>query len=85
MYTPGLLKITNPPCETCDEELYCDGAYTEGHIHKVYDNRGRQERRSRTAYLPHSCDLWVIGGAEQVRQLIADLQAVLPALDEPRD
>ncbi len=37
--------------------------------------------------LPHSCDGWKIGGADQVRQLIADLTALLeseaiPALPE---
>ena len=30
-----------------------------------------------TAYLPHSCDEWIIGGREQVEMLIADLQAIL--------
>ncbi len=29
------------------------------------------------AYLPHSCDEWVIGGREQIEALIADLQKVL--------
>lgn len=29
------------------------------------------------AYLPHSCDRWVIGGAAEVRQLIADLRVAL--------
>lgn len=29
------------------------------------------------AYLEHRCEEWVIGGADQVRQLIADLQKLL--------
>lgn len=28
-------------------------------------------------YLPHSCDKWVIGGPEQARALIADLEKLL--------
>ena len=27
--------------------------------------------------LPHSCDEWIIGGPDQIRDLITDLQAVL--------
>jgi hypothetical protein len=34
------------------------------------------------AYLPHSCDEWVIGGAQQVRQMIADLQQALMAMEQ---
>jgi hypothetical protein len=30
--------------------------------------------------LPHSCDHWVIGGATEVRMMIADLEAALVAL-----
>ncbi len=31
-------------------------------------------------YLPHSCNQWVIGGEEEVRAMIADLQAALETL-----
>lgn len=31
-----------------------------------------------TVYLPHSCDYWIIGGEQQVRELIMDLTAILP-------
>ena len=31
----------------------------------------------RCAFLPHSCDEWVIGGPNEVKQLIADLQYIL--------
>lgn len=27
------------------------------------------------AYLPHSCDSWIIGGPEQIEQMIRDLKA----------
>jgi hypothetical protein len=33
-------------------------------------------------YLPHSCDEWIIGGKEQVKALIADLQAIVDDLPE---
>lgn len=29
------------------------------------------------AYLPHSCDEWIIGGRENIKALIADLQEML--------
>lgn len=29
------------------------------------------------AYLPHSCDAWVIGDLEAIRALIADLNLIL--------
>lgn len=36
------------------------------------------------AYLPHSCDEWVIGGPEQIRMLIMDLQEALKKLEEAK-
>lgn len=30
-----------------------------------------------SAYLPHSCDQWIIGGPEEVKLLIEDLQEIL--------
>ena len=36
------------------------------------------------ASLPHQCQRWEIGGQQHVRQLIRDLEAILPQLvDEP--
>jgi len=80
MYKKGMLKITAPPCQTCDENLYCDDAYTEGHTHHVYDTPGKRDWHGDTAYLPHSCDYWVIGGAKEISQMIEDLQEVLRCL-----
>jgi len=34
------------------------------------------------AYLPHSCDEWQIGDADNVRLLIADLQKILVELEK---
>ena len=33
------------------------------------------------AYLPHSCDEWVIGGPDECRQLMADLMRALAKLE----
>lgn len=33
------------------------------------------------AYLPHSCDAWVIGGSKEIKALIADLQVALVKLN----
>lgn len=33
-------------------------------------------------FLPHSCQEWVIGGPAEVRQMIEDLQAILPKLEK---
>mgnify|MGYP001591393944 CR=1 FL=1 len=34
------------------------------------------------AVLPHSCSSWVIGGPEQIKALIEDLQNVLVVLEK---
>lgn len=41
------------------------------------DDLDRCQTNEPTAYLPHSCDEWVIGSKENVEGMIADLQAVL--------
>lgn len=47
----------------------------------VMDSRG-DDMKTLTGgvYLPHSCDSWVIGGPEEIKTLIADLQTVLESL-----
>lgn len=34
------------------------------------------------AYLPHSCDKWVIGGPAEILMLIEDLQAILKQMED---
>lgn len=34
------------------------------------------------AYLPHSCEKWVIGGVENIQAMIDDLKAILEARKE---
>ncbi len=45
---------------------------------------GWSERMDRLEVsLPHQCDEWVIGDADAVRVMIADLTALLPEFDHP--
>ena len=47
----------------------------------VFDSRCDWEDRSSVAYLPHSCDQWIIGGREQIEDMLSDLQDALNILD----
>ena len=91
MYRPGDLRLVDPPCEDgyeeCEEEgrrcTVCDGI-GEGHVHSLHDYSFRRRGEDRwfppCAYLPHSCDEWVIGGPDEVRVMIDDLQAALAVM-----
>lgn len=80
MYKKGLLKITTPlsQCNARDENGNC-ASYKiyEDHEHYVYDSRDAIKFDAYTAFLPHSCDAWVIGGPEQIKAMIEDLQEIL--------
>lgn len=81
MYKKGLLKITTPPCKTYDNEVHiCDNEFEEGHTHYIKDSRTKQDYNEGCAYLPHSCNEWVIGGANQISEMIEDLQEILKLL-----
>ncbi len=86
MYTEGLLKFVDPPCNSYSEDIDgyadCDDAFTDGHIHQINDSRANKFWKAPCVYLPHSCDNWVIGGAEQIKLLIADLQEALSSLHQ---
>lgn len=83
MYEKGLIKITTPPCEEYIAEEWCDDSLDEDSHgkHTISDNRANYPDGLKTeagiAYLPHSCSEWVIGGPEQIKAMIADLQALL--------
>ncbi len=84
MYEKGLLQITTPPCPSMDEEGLCGEQYEDGHTHWVSDARENDydfHSYKPTAYLPHSCDNWVIGGPEQVKALIEDLTEMLKRME----
>lgn len=68
MYKKGYLKITDIPCNEDYEDGYCDNI---DHCHRLHGSTDR------AAYLPHSCDEWLIGGKEQIKDLIEDLQEAL--------
>ena len=49
---------------------YCDPAWA-----------GDDGPRGSVVQLPHSCDSWVIGGVEEIRALISDLEELLGRLE----
>lgn len=74
-YQPGSVRAHLTCNENCDRNDDNDGAAYD------YHDDGTELG---TAELPHQCGGWVIGGAAEVRALIADLQAVLAQM-EPGD
>lgn len=76
MYRTGDLQVTVPPCAEmlADPDGEC---FSDEHAHVIRDARGSDENPTGTVSLPHSCDSWVIGGSEQVKDLIDDLTALL--------
>lgn len=80
MYRKGELQVTVPPCAEMLADL--DGeCFSDKHEHSIRDARGRDENPTGTAFLPHSCDAWVIGGKEQIKDLIDDLLAVMDKME----
>lgn len=73
-YREGMLRVVNHPhsedCYSHHGEACALYFERDSFANPVYSPLG-------TAYLPHSCDEWVIGGPDQIRALIADLQAAL--------
>ncbi len=72
MYKKGSIKIVEPVCEHYKQEGWC----IEDHKHQLYGTKEGEP----VAYLPHSCDEWVIGGEKEILQLIEDLQEALKRL-----
>ena len=73
MYKSGDLEIYTRCPTLVDGFCECDDAYHS----RLHDARSDGLPEYGEVYLPHSCDEWVIGGPEQVRALIADLETVL--------
>lgn len=67
MYVPGSVEVHVGPV----------GGYGQPPTDSSSDD---DERFTPCAWLPHSCDEWVIGGPAQVRALIEDLQEALGAM-----
>lgn len=84
MYEKGLIELVDPLCDHMEDDEYC---YTEVeggeiHTHFVEDNRENITWSAPCAYLPHSCDNWVIGGHKEIKLMIEDLQEVLKKLEK---
>lgn len=69
-YEPGQLHVS---CgiDGCD----CDELPPD-YVSCPYPQKGK-----RLAFLPHSCDEWIVGDAAAVRALINDLEAALKELE----
>jgi hypothetical protein len=75
MYTSDLLGVTPAGC-VVDEDGCCEDW---SHDHPS-DARGDYKTLFDGAFLPHSCEEWVIGGPEEIRLLIRDLENALVRL-----
>ena len=71
MYKKHDLTLTGPCTDTHDDWDEVPHYHVYGHF-DVYPHP--------VAYLNHSCDEWVIGGAEEVQAMIDDLTAILAQL-----
>lgn len=80
MYKRGELQLTDLPCAEIDEWNMCPLSGEPGHEHRI-GVYSAEEAPPPCAYLPHSCDEWVIGGPEQIQAMIDDLIAALRALE----
>lgn len=81
MYKKGDLFVTTKPCESFEPDInYCDDH--ESVEHRVYDCKDDREFGVDVAYLPHSCDHWVIGGEVEIKDMIEDLQIALQTIKE---
>lgn len=76
MYRKGELQVTVPPCA----EMLADPngeCFSDDHKHSLISLPLGQPP---TAFLPHSCNEWIVGGKEQVQELIDDLLAVFATM-----
>jgi len=75
VYKKGQLQVITPPCESADDDGYCD--YYGEHVHAVNDSSVRSDdplcSRTSGVFLPHSCGDWVIGGEDEIDALVQDL------------
>jgi hypothetical protein len=76
MYSKGDLVIYQGPCGCAGigENGFCDEHWESG---PKSDARSGGLVKGPVAYLDHSCDEWIIGGVEQIREMIRDLEQAL--------
>ena len=86
MYRPGDAQLVT--AETYKDERWQDderldlGEVDQGYSYRILG----EDARVPLPYvrLPHSCDKWIIGRAAEVRQMIADLTALLAEMEAIR-
>jgi hypothetical protein len=69
-YKKGDLQINEP------DDINDLPCYSDSRDWNKDELRSREVKKGE-AYLPHSCDQWVIGGPEEVKLLISDLREFL--------
>lgn len=76
MYRKGDLKLTLQPCEhkTCND-LSC--FEDPSGLRKILPDSRQDGAQMVGAFLPHSCQEWVIGGINELDALIDDAQAAI--------
>lgn len=84
MYQRGDAKLIDPFCASYDEkEQMCEDVIDleKNHIHILHDQRQLGSctaiKNVPVAFLPHSCDEWVIGSPKIIKIMIEDLQNLL--------
>jgi hypothetical protein len=65
----------------CHDEEYTRRVPTDSRADEDEDGNAVPTKTLGGAWLPHSCDEWVIGGPENIRALIADLKLALKAME----
>lgn len=74
-YERGELSV----CVTCPES---EDEYETYDKYPHHSSRDEKPIKPPVAWLPHSCDEWVIGGPGNIRALINDLEAALAEMEE---
>ena len=83
MYVKGDLCFTSQKpcvieddrCVTHDEWHSADEPCTRGVPYSDARDNFSRPREILCAWLPHSCDEWIVGGVEEIDALVADLLA----------
>jgi len=69
-YTKGDVQVITEESVRSENDLDSDESPLD---YAPADARGDYEERLPVIVLPHSCDRWIIGGADEARQMIQDL------------
>lgn len=86
MYKPGDLCYAPkcPPDLPCREDGVPDHEHPRD-ARKPYTKAGQSNPMlHNVAYLPHSCQEWVIGGADEIKLMIIDLKKMLERIEKVR-